>query len=282
MSQCPGIHSDSAGQAPACASCPNSTYCQQKTDNTHAHKSQIARNVDGKKILAVMSGKGGVGKSTVCMMIASALKSCCVLDFDVSGPSIAKMSGTEDEIITNVRDKFVPVHMKGTDMGVVSAYHANDGKRLEYLDDSSFINEFLLDVLKNCDFTAYTYIVIDTPPGITDEHLFISNYLKMSCVLVTTPSVLSMNDLTRQIDFCEKARIGVLGVIENMKEFVCECGCRVPMGTLSVERECMARNIRYLGGMECTKMVGMHADGGLIYDGLFTDIAQNIQAELDE
>ncbi|ELQ75234.1 putative ATPase [Trachipleistophora hominis] len=283
MSKCPGIHSERAGQAEACASCPNSTYCQQTTNSSTITKSRIARNTAGKKIIAVMSGKGGVGKSTMCMQIAHALKKCCVLDFDVSGPSIAKMSGTENAIITNVQDTFVPVHVHGTCIGVVSAYHVNEWHSVEQLYQPSFISSFLINVLSNCNFDTYTHVVIDTPPGITDEHLIISNYVDAVCVLVSTPGVLAVNDLVRQIDFCERAGVKVLGVVENMREFVCECGCVVPMGTVDVREVCLRRGVRYLGGLQCVKAVGMFADGGMVYeDALFAGVVRNITDELEK
>lgn len=312
-------------------------------------------------IYLVLSGKGGVGKSTFSVLLAYLLDNAVVVDFDVSGPSIAKMSGTEDVVIADVDGEFWPVKMeRGSKNGeanedkvcigrkksdvveinpidinanafnpfdkniaVVSPYHIIDNKT--ELDDPSVIAGLLYKILKNCNFKGYKNIVIDTPPGITDEHLMISSIFSEekamkskqvsegnntlvkdgvakekgknynpSAILVTTPSILSFNDTIRQIDFCKKVGVNLLGVVENMKGFTCECGCFVGMGDVDVKQEIENINVKgmengpcksnppidgvaandeliYLGGIECKKEIGMFADKGLIYDGQVYD-----------
>lgn len=317
MSHCPGIHSSNAGRAHACKSCPNSTYCQASsgTDDSHIRE-RIRTNMHGKKIVVVMGGKGGVGKSTVCMLLMRMARPCCLLDFDMSGPSIAKMSRTEDAVVTGVDRPFVPVDA-GDGNGVISYYHVmdvvndvdrqadadvdidrNDQTDVERMNvdvdrndqtdmdkdkndrmtnqyDSRAVSAFLINVLMHCDLSAYQHIVIDTPPGISEEHLIISNYLgstDMSALLVTTPSTLAHADLLRQIDFCRKTAIRVAGIVENMKEFVCECMHVVPLGDVDVKKECDRMGIRYVGGVRCRKEIGYDGDRGVVNEGLFGDV----------
>jgi ATP-binding protein involved in chromosome partitioning len=180
------------------------------------------------KIL-VLSGKGGVGKSTVAVNIAVSLmlagKRVGLLDVDIHGPSIPKMLGLEGMQVENDGDCIVPVELG--DMKVLSL-----GFFLRNLDDAviwrgpmkmGVIKQFLKDVA----WGELDYLVVDSPPGTGDEPLSVCQMIPNAdgAVIVTTPQDVALSDVRKSINFCRQLNMPVLGVIENMSGFVCpHCG----------------------------------------------------------
>ncbi|MDO9541428.1 MAG: Mrp/NBP35 family ATP-binding protein, partial [Kiritimatiellia bacterium] len=179
--------------------------------------------------IIVLSGKGGVGKSTVAVNVAVSLtlagKRVGLLDVDIHGPSIPKMLDLEDTRIS-VRDEIMlPVEKDG--LKVMSI-----GFLLQNRDDAviwrgpmkmGVIKQFLKDV----DWGELDYLVIDSPPGTGDEPLSVCQLVKNAdgAVIVTTPQDVATNDVRKSINFCRQLNLPVLGVVENMSGFVCpKCG----------------------------------------------------------
>jgi len=181
------------------------------------------------KIL-VLSGKGGVGKSTVAANMAVALseagRKVGLLDIDIHGPSIPKLLNLEEERPASRGDKIVPVQFDGN-LKVMSI-----GFLLRGADDAviwrgplkmGVIKQFLKDV----EWGELDFLVVDSPPGTGDEPLSICQLVEnpTGAVIVTTPQELSVIDVRKCITFCRKLNVPVLGVIENMSGFVCpNCG----------------------------------------------------------
>ncbi len=179
--------------------------------------------------IIVLSGKGGVGKSTVAVNLATALmmtgKRVGLLDVDIHGPSIPTMLGLEHEIIRNSSDGLLPIQ-RG-DMKVMSM-----GFLLRSQDDAviwrgpmkmGVIKQFLGDVV----WGDMDYLIIDSPPGTGDEPLSVCKLIGSldGAVIVTTPQKVSAVDVRKSITFCRKLKVPVLGVVENMSGFVCpNCG----------------------------------------------------------
>ncbi|KAH7438715.1 hypothetical protein KP509_04G028200 [Ceratopteris richardii] len=174
------------------------------------------------KIL-VLSGKGGVGKSTFASQLAFALagkdKQVGLLDIDICGPSIPKMLGLEGQEIHQSNLGWSPVYVEDN-LGVMSI-----GFMLPDPDEAviwrgprknGLIKQFLKDVY----WGELDYLIVDAPPGTSDEHISIAQYLKATSVdgaiVVTTPQDVSIIDVRKEINFCQKVGIPVLGVVENM------------------------------------------------------------------
>lgn len=221
---CPGTASDAAGTAAACAGCPNQEACASAPKGPDPDLVAIAaRLAPIKHIVLVLSGKGGVGKSTFSAQLAFALASrgleVGLLDIDICGPSLPKMLGLEGEEIHQSGAGWSPVYVQ-ENLGVMSI-----GFMLPNPDDAviwrgprknGLIKQFLKDVhWGECD-----YLVIDSPPGTSDEHISIVQFLKAArvdgAVVVTTPQEVSIIDVRKEINFCKKTGIPVLGVVENM------------------------------------------------------------------
>ena len=181
------------------------------------------------KIL-VLSGKGGVGKSTVAANLAMSLaltgKKVGLLDIDIHGPSVPKILGIEKEIVQIKGNTLFPVEMT-ENLKVMSI-----GFLLRQSDDAviwrgpmkyQMIKQFLKDVhWGNLDF-----LVVDSPPGTGDEPLAIVQLLESAdgAVVVTTPQEVALSDVRKCISFCNNLNLSVLGVLENMSGFVCpKCG----------------------------------------------------------
>ncbi|MBD3232326.1 MAG: P-loop NTPase [candidate division Zixibacteria bacterium] len=188
------------------------------------------RLADVKHKMMVLSGKGGVGKSTVAVNIAASLAhkghKVGLLDIDVHGPSIPKLMGLEGHPLDGTENTLYPVK-KGDNLNVMSV-----GFLTQRRDDAiiwrgplkfSLIRQFLRDV----EWGALDYLVIDSPPGTGDEPLTISQLLPDldGAILVTTPQDLAVEDVRKSISFCRQVNMKILGVVENMSGFICpKCG----------------------------------------------------------
>jgi len=178
----------------------------------------------------VLSGKGGVGKSTVAVNLATALmlsgKRVGLLDVDIHGPSIPTMLGLEWEKLQGSEDGLLPVDLGS--MKVMSL-----GFLLQNPDDAviwrgpmkaGVIKQFLQDVC----WGELDYLIIDSPPGTGDEPLSICQLIGSSldgAVIVTTPQKVAAVDVRKSITFCRQLQVPVLGVVENMSGFACpKCG----------------------------------------------------------
>ncbi|KAL2930669.1 Cytosolic Fe-S cluster assembly factor NBP35 [Bienertia sinuspersici] len=174
------------------------------------------------KIL-VLSGKGGVGKSTFSAQLAYALAAMDyqvgLLDIDICGPSIPKMLGLEGQDIHQSNLGWSPVYVE-SNLGVMSI-----GFMLPNPDDAviwrgprknGLIKQFLKDVY----WGELDYLVVDAPPGTSDEHISIVQCLQETgidgAIIVTTPQQVSLIDVRKEVSFCKKVGINVLGVVENM------------------------------------------------------------------
>lgn len=184
-----------------------------------------------KHIVLVLSGKGGVGKSTFssqfAFTLAAAGRSVGLLDVDICGPSIPRMLGLVGQKVHQSATGWSPVWLN-ENLGVMSI-----GFMLPEEDDaiiwrgprkSGLIKQFLGDV----SWGSLDYLIIDTPPGTSDEHISIVQFLKectnlAGAVIVTTPQEVSMADVRKELNFCVKTKVPILGVVENMSGFLCPC-----------------------------------------------------------
>ena len=223
----------------------------------------------GQSIL-ILSGKGGVGKSTVAVNLAVELagkgKMVGLLDVDIHGPSIPGMCGLEGREVF-ARDKsIVPVAFNGN-LSVMSV-----GFLLGGTDDAviwrgpmkySVIRQFIADV----DWGELDYLIIDSPPGTGDEPLSVAQLIdgNAGAVVVTTPQRVSINDVRRSITFCRKLNLAVHGIIENMSGFVCpRCAETIDIfDSGGGEALCREMGVPFLGRMPIDRTIVDSCDTGL-------------------
>ena len=181
-----------------------------------------------KNVIAVASGKGGVGKSTVATNLALALKrwgaKVGMLDADVFGPSIPQMLGVASKPAGGNENKRIgpAIHY---DMPVISVgFFVDKGDAVVWR--GPMVHKLLQQFMEDVDWGELDYLVIDLPPGTGDVQLSLSQLIPISgAVMVTTPQEVALIDVVKGVSMFKKVEIPILGVIENMSGFTCtQCG----------------------------------------------------------
>ncbi|XP_053299454.1 cytosolic Fe-S cluster assembly factor nubp1 isoform X2 [Pleuronectes platessa] len=273
---CPGTSSEQAGKSSSCEGCPNQNLCASgatKAPDPAIAEIGLKMSTVKHKIL-VLSGKGGVGKSTFSAHLAHALasdsaKEVALLDVDICGPSIPRMMGLEGEQVHQSGSGWSPVYVDDN-LAVMSI-----GFLLSSPDDAviwrgpkknGMIKQFLRDV----DWGELDYLIVDTPPGTSDEHLSIVQYLSSThvdgAVIITTPQEVSLQDVRKEIRFCQKVKLPIIGVVENMSGFVCP-KCKntsqiFPPTSGGAEQMCADLNLPLLGKVPLDPRIARSCDEG--------------------
>lgn len=281
---CPGPESTRAGTADSCAGCPNQAICASAPKGPDPDLPAITARLAGvKHKILVLSGKGGVGKSTFTCMLAHAFaldpeRTVGVMDTDICGPSIPKMMGVEDETIHVSNTGWSPVWVSDN-LGVMSIQFMLPNRDEAVIWRGAKKNGLIKQFLKDVEWGELDFLVVDTPPGTSDEHLSVNSFLKESgvdgAVLVTTPQEVSLLDVRKEIDFCRKAGIRILGVVENMSGFVCpKCThqSQIFKATTGGARQ-LAKDhgIPFLGAVPLDPRIGMACDYGESFMDSFPD-----------
>ncbi|MFQ6371088.1 iron-sulfur cluster carrier protein ApbC [Shewanella sp. YIC-542] len=256
--------------------------------------SSIAPIPNVKQVIAVASGKGGVGKSTTSVNLALALASegarVGILDADIYGPSIPMMLGVTE---------FRPQSPDGKHMTCANA-HGISAQSIGFLltDDQAAVWRgpmaagALLQLVNDSMWEELDFLVIDLPPGTGDIQLTLSQKVPVSgAVIVTTPQDIALADAQKGISMFEKVNIPVLGVVENMSFYLCpECGHKeFPFGSEGGSRIAERYHVPLLGALPLNGSIRENMDNGtptVVADvdgevaAIYRDIARKVSAEL--
>ena len=221
-----------------------------------------------RNVIAVASGKGGVGKSTVAVNLALALARCGakvgLLDADIYGPSQGLMLGIPEGRRPEVAEEkyFVPIRVHGIEAISMSMLVS---ERTPMVWRGPMASGALQQMLQQTRWSNVDYLVVDMPPGTGDIQLTLSQQVTVGgAVIVTTPQSIALSDARKGIEMFTKVKVPILGIVENMSYFVCDgCGKRHQIfdknGGVKVAEE---YNTRLLNQLPLDENICMQTDAG--------------------
>ena len=219
-----------------------------------------------KNVIAVASGKGGVGKSTTAVNLALALQQegarVGVLDADIYGPSVPRMLGIEGKPESTDGKSLEP--MGGHGLQAMSIRFMID-EETPMIWRGPMVTQALEQLLRDTRWKSLDYLVIDLPPGTGDVQLTLAQKVPVSgAVIVTTPQDIALLDARKGLKMFEKVEVPVLGVVENMSIHICsECGhAEHIFGQGGGEKMCEQYNVDFLGALPLDISIRENADGG--------------------
>jgi len=224
------------------------------------------------KIL-VISGKGGVGKSTVAVNLAVALaqsgKQVGLLDVDIHGPSVPKLLGLEtNPLLQGTGETILPVRYD-ENLKVMSTGFLLRGQDDAIIWRGPMKHGVIQQFLKDVEWGDLDYLIVDVPPGTGDEPLSVIQLIQDAdgAVVVTTPQEIALIDVRKAVDFCRKLSLPVLGVIENMSGFVCpKCGETTDiLGAGGGEDMAASVNVPFMGRIPIDPQIVETGDAGKPY-----------------
>jgi ATP-binding protein involved in chromosome partitioning len=219
-----------------------------------------------KNLVAVASGKGGVGKTTVAVNLALALaklgNKVGLLDADVYGPNVPIMLGSTEEPMATGAQRIIPVQAQGLKM--ISMGLLNPGDK-PVIWRGPMLHSVITQFLRSVEWGELDYLVIDLPPGTGDVQLtLIQTVAVTGVVVVTTPSTVALADVRKAIEMFRQVNVEVLGVVENMSTFSCpHCGKAIDIfGHGEGTKTATAYGVPMLGEIEIDPRIRLGGDTG--------------------
>ncbi|MDC0045508.1 Mrp/NBP35 family ATP-binding protein [Pelagibacteraceae bacterium] len=222
--------------------------------------------IDAKNIIAIASGKGGVGKSTFSVNLAVALQSIGMkvglLDADIYGPSIPRMIGFGKKPEMNSNKKLVPIenyNLKCMSIGFILDEEAPTIWR------GPMVMKALEQMFNGVDWGTLDYLIIDLPPGTGDAQLTLAQSSKLSgSIIISTPQDVALADARKGINMFKKVNVDILGIVENMSYFTCD-NCNEKHFIFSkdgAKKEAEKFKVPFLGNIPIDKRLREQSDEG--------------------
>ena len=247
-----------------------------------------------KNLVAVASGKGGVGKTTVAVNLAIALKklgaTVGLLDADVYGPNVPVMLGTNEQPRAVDEKTIIPVEAYGVKMISMGLLNPGD-KPLVWR--GPMLHSVMQQFLRSVQWGTLDYLIVDLPPGTGDVQLSLIQSVSVTgAVVVTTPSIVALADVRKAVEMFRQVNVEILGVVENMSYFNCpHCNGRIDVFGHG-EGQHMAKNfgVPFLGEIEIDPQIRIGGDTGKPVASLGEDapggksvyaVARNVIARLE-
>lgn len=241
---------------------PPSALAQEEKKNINRRMSRIQHKI------VVLSGKGGVGKSTVATNLAVALsqsgRNVGLLDIDIHGPSIPTMLGLTGASPTSNGAVLDPVYLDTLKVMSIGFLIHSDNEAIIWRGPMKI--KAIKQLLGDVEWGDLDYLIIDCPPGTGDEPLSICQLIEHpdGAIIVTTPQQVATIDVRKSLTFCRKLALPVLGILENMSGFTCpKCGEVVqifpPGGGQEIATDF---NVPFLGALPMDPAISLACDSG--------------------
>lgn len=269
-----------------CSSCPSAGTCSAAQQTLLREANEFSKI---KHVIAVMSGKGGVGKSSVSVLLASHLQKAGyqvgLLDADITGPSIPRMFGITEKLRTNVAGMLPSESAQGVKVMSINLLLPNEDDPVLWRGPviGGVIEQFWTDVI----WGELDYLVVDLPPGTGDAPLTVMQSLPLKgLIVVTSPQELAVMVVRKAIKMAEMMNQPILGVFENMAYLECP-HCEEPVylfGQGKAQAMAAEYNLPFLGSLPIDPALAELCDQGRVeeYESeLFAQAAKQIAAQLD-
>jgi ATP-binding protein involved in chromosome partitioning len=232
-----------------------------------------------KNKILVMSGKGGVGKTSTSVNLSIALAdmgyNVGIIDVDLHGPDVPRMLGLEGTPQVNENRKLNPIRCSETLKAIsIESFTPNKDDAIIWRGPLKFsaIKQFIGDI----DWGNLDFLIIDAPPGTGDEPLTVAQTITdAKAIIVTTPQEVALADVRKSINFCRTVKMEIFGLIENMSGFSCpHCGEMIELfGTGGGEKTAKQMGVRFLGRIPFDPKMVACGDSGVCYQDSHSDSA---------
>jgi ATP-binding protein involved in chromosome partitioning len=219
-----------------------------------------------KNLIAIASGKGGVGKTTVAVNLALALVNLGhkvgLMDADVYGPNVPIMLGTDQEPVATADKHIIPVEVAGLKMISMGLLNRGDKPMIWR---GPMLHSIITQFLRSVEWGELDYLIIDLPPGTGDVQLtLIQTVAVTGAVVITTPSTVALADVRKAIEMFRQVNVEVLGVVENMSTFSCpHCQRAIDIfGHGEGAKTALAYGVPILGEIEIDPRIRIGGDSG--------------------
>ena len=243
---------------------PTTSKDQQSVASTNRKSRDLAPGV--KNIIAVASGKGGVGKSTTALNVAISLGlqglKVGILDADIYGPSLPRMIGVNEKPKSQDGKTLEPIQKYGLKCMSIGFLVPEDTPTIWR---GPMVMSALEQMLKDVAWGNLDALVVDMPPGTGDAQLTMSQRVPLAgAVIVSTPQDIALLDARKGLNMFKKVNVPVLGIVENMSTFICpKCGEPTDIfGTGGAEQEALRLGVDFLGGIPLHKDIRTTSDDG--------------------